>query len=130
MSNNAKIGGVLTIVSGALGVLGGFFALLGILAVRSISGMPEFYYDYYYYPTDFLTFIAVFYAVIGISGLILGILGITGGVFALQKKRWGLALAGAITGCFTFLPCGVPAIIFVAMAKSEFPAKQPSGPPV
>ena len=50
------------------------------------------------------------------------VLGIIGGVYALQRKYWGLALAGAIAGSISFFPCGIVAIIFTAMAKPEFDA--------
>ena len=79
--------------------------------------------SYSYYdapPIEFFTIMSVFYGVVGLSLLLIGVLGIVGGVSALKKKRWGLALAGAIAGTFTFFPIGIPAIIFVAMAKPEF----------
>lgn len=51
---------------------------------------------------------------------VLGIVAIIGGVFALRRKVWGLALAGAtcaLSGCSLF---GILAIIFVALGRSEF----------
>ncbi len=57
----------------------------------------------------------------GVFWIILGIVAIIGGVFALQKKVWGLALVGAI--CALLWPSsilGILAIIFVALSKSEF----------
>ena len=62
----------------------------------------------------------VFYSAIGLFYALVGVLGIVGGVFALKKNRWSLALAGAIAGTVTFFPCGIPAIIFVTLAKQEF----------
>ena len=47
---------------------------------------------------------------------------IVGGIFALRRRVWGLALAGAI--CAFLVPAGfilgILAIIFVAMGKREF----------
>jgi hypothetical protein len=71
-------------------------------------------------PPEFFTIIAVFYAAFGVSFTLIGALGIIGGVSLIKKKRWGLALAGAIAGTITFFPCGIPAIIFVSLAKDEF----------
>jgi len=47
---------------------------------------------------------AVIYGTLGVLDIILGALGIVGGIFAIQRKHWGWALAGAIAGCLTFLP--------------------------
>jgi hypothetical protein len=131
MSNNAKVGGVLAIVSGGLGAIGALSMLFVALALQYTS--DEYVYHsngYYYYPDDFWAFITVFYVVIGVIGLLLGALGIVGGIYALRRKRWGLALAGAIASCLTFLPCGVVAVVFVAMGRPEFAANQPSPPPL
>ena len=48
------------------------------------------------------------------------ILAIVGGIYALGRKRWGLALTGAICACFPIIPLGVLAIIFVSLGKKEF----------
>jgi hypothetical protein len=129
MSNNAKVGGVLSIVAGGLGVIGAFFVLLFILALRYEFSVAPFYYYDYYYPDEIFAFITLIYTVMGVIGLLLGALAVVGGIYALRRKRWGLALAGSIASCFTFFPCGVPAIIFVAIGKPEFSAIPPPGPP-
>lgn len=66
---------------------------------------------------------------VGIIALILGIVAIVGGVFALKRRIWGLSLAGAI--CALFPPhiaiLGILAIIFVSLSKKEF-GKQENKP--
>jgi len=52
--------------------------------------------------------------------LIVGIMPIIGGIYALQRKNWGLALAGSIVAIFGSSVMGILATIFVAMAKNEF----------
>jgi hypothetical protein len=54
--------------------------------------------------------------------VILAIIAIIGGIFALRRRIWGLALFGAICAIFSPLTwfLGVLAIIFVAIGKSEF----------
>jgi hypothetical protein len=63
--------------------------------------------------------------VVGALLLVLGIVAIIGGVFAINRRVWGLALAGAI--CALFPPqvavLGILSIIFVALSKSEFSKK-------
>ena len=58
----------------------------------------------------------------GVMAIILGAVAITGGIFALRRRIWGMALAGAI--CALFPPhvavLGILAIIFVALSKGEF----------
>jgi hypothetical protein len=59
---------------------------------------------------------------IGAPLIILGIVSIVGGVFALRRRIWGLALAGAI--CALFPPpiaiLGILSIIFLAISTREF----------
>ena len=50
---------------------------------------------------------------------ILGIIGIAGGVCAVKRTRWGLALAGAICSLLA-LPLGIAAIILVILSRGEF----------
>lgn len=125
MENHAKTGGILTIIAGAFGVLWLAWAVFAILMMRFMFSMP-----YHYYPSTpppgFFTLIMIFYSAFGVFFLLVGVLGIVGGVFALKKKLWGLALAGAIAGTVTFFPCGIPGIIFVTMAKPEFSARKPA----
>jgi hypothetical protein len=68
-------------------------------------------------------YIAPFIWVTGIPFAILGILSIVGGVFALSRKVWGMALAGSITSLFSpplFWLLGITAIVFTALSKNEF----------
>ncbi|HEX75976.1 MAG TPA: hypothetical protein G4O12_05245 [Dehalococcoidia bacterium] len=54
--------------------------------------------------------------------VIIGILAIVGGIYALRRKIWGLALAGAICATlsqFTFF-LGIAAIILTVVSKKEF----------
>ena len=101
--------GVLCIAAGTLTII---WALYFILAFSGLSSLP----GAAMYGLVKLALILVFV----IPGLILGALDIIGGIFALKRKLWGLALAGAIATIFPFFPMGILAIIFVAMGKNEF----------
>ena len=121
MENQAKVGGILCIVSGA-------FCVFHLAWTAFTIYMVEFMFDRPFspnfpthpFPPDFYTFMTIFYGAIGLFFTLSGILAIVGGVFALKKRRWGMALAGSVAGTFTFFPVGIPAIIFIAMAKQEF----------
>ncbi len=55
---------------------------------------------------------------IGIVLLVVGIIALVGGIYAIKRRRWGLALAGAILSLPGIM--GILAIIFVSLGKKEF----------
>ena len=58
---------------------------------------------------------------IGAPLIVLGIIVIVGGIYALRRKVWGLALAGSICALVgPWFILGILAIIFVALGKGEF----------
>jgi hypothetical protein len=97
--------------AGILSIIAGAFEVLGGIGVGSLSGL-----------LGSLAGIPGLGALLGFPMIILGVVAIVGGVFALRRRVWGLALAGAI--CALFMPTiallGILAIIFVAMGKKEF----------
>ena len=129
MQNHAKVGGVLSIIAGSLGVLS-FLFFIGIAVVMLI--IPGGFGDSYYHnpgpPEGFFAIMAAIYIIMGICHVVVGALAIVGGVFALRKTHWGWALAGSIGATIVFFPCGVPAIIFTAMGKPEFQSTAPVAP--
>ena len=118
MGNKSKAAGILSIISGAFGILWLGWAFL---AVYMFSNMSQWGYMPYSSspPQSLLVLITVLYTSIGMFFTLVGILGIVGGVSALRKRRWAIALAGAIAGTITFFPCGIPAVILISMAKEE-----------
>jgi uncharacterized membrane protein HdeD (DUF308 family) len=93
--------GILAIIAGALHVI------LGII-IAAIGGIA------------FFRLTAIFAG----PFLILGIIAIVGGIYALRREIWGLALAGAICAIIPLiLPwniLGILAVIFVSLGKREF----------
>jgi len=66
--------------------------------------------------------------------IVLGLITIVGGIFAVRRRVWGLALAGAICAVFPFHPygsliwtpiLGILAIVFVALSRNEFSSATP-----
>lgn len=94
--------GILCIIAGALQLIFG----LAIAAVGGIGG----------------ALIGMgWLSAIGAPLIVLGIIVIVGGIYALRRKVWGLALAGSICALVgPWFVLGILAIIFVAMGKSEF----------
>ena len=106
--------GILSIIAGALTVITG-------IIVSAARGMM-FAYPWTTYGGDWAEMLqaAQIVGVVGAVLIILGIVTIVGGVFALKRRLWGLALAGAIIALFPTIILGILAIIFVAMGKGEF----------
>jgi hypothetical protein len=125
----STVGGILSIVAGALGLVGGLIFLVVTLFMAAAFNDPSIFGNFGTTDGQFLTIFSVIYGVIGVKFLIVGALGVVGGIFSIQRKRWGWALAGAIAGCISFLPVGVGAVVLVAMARPEFTQVAPGAAP-
>ena len=118
MYQKSHTGGILTIVSGVLGILECAVLVIVIACVRLVETSPEFGVNYA--DPDVFQFIYLIYGLPALLCLLLGVLGIIGGIYAAKRRLWGLALAGAIGSVITFLPLGIAAVIMIAQAQKEF----------
>ena len=119
MTNYAKIGGILSIISGGFSILWLIMAVLMMVMMWSFTNPA--YYDFRNAPPgNVMTIMMVFYGVMAFIGLLVGALAVVGGIYGIRKKIWGLALAGAIAGTLVFFPAGIVAIIFTALGKPEY----------
>jgi len=111
-----KVAGILSIIAGVFGLISGI--VLTVVA-RLSDLIPWYCWDA---PLELETVPFPLIGAIGAIFIILGIVAIVGGAFAIQRRIWGLALAGAI--CALIVPpvfiLGILSIIFVAMSKNEF----------
>jgi hypothetical protein len=123
MRNDSKIGGILSIISGAFGVLSILMYILIIIMVVYASRTGS--YSHFPYTSETLFIVYIVYGIMGLVTSLLGILAIIGGVFALKGKYWGWSLAGAIAATITFFPCGIASIIFIAKSQAEFKPSMP-----
>ena len=55
-----------------------------------------------------------------IAMVTVGIVAIIGGVYAIRRRNWGLALAGSILAVPGIPPAGVLALVLVAISRKEF----------
>jgi len=105
--------GILDIVAGSCVLLGGISLL--IFGTIGSSIIP------YFVPQVPPVMAAVIFSSIAVPLILIAILAIVGGVYALQRKIWGLALAGSIAAFFSpAWVLGVAAIVFTALSKNEF----------
>ena len=105
----ATSGGIMCLIMGAWGVMS------GVILAFITSNYPTVWIRLSPMETLVVNRLAPF-------GIALGLVAILGGVYALRRRRWGLALAGAI--CAAMIPpplfLGVLAIVFIAVGRDEF----------
>ena len=122
------VAGLLDIVSGALGIIVGLFMSLRVLGIRAAhaaagaapgvtprvaphaGALPQM--PHMFFPGMGIAF--------GIALLVIGVLAIVGGVYALRLKAWGLALAGSIGAVITGPIIGLLALIFTVLGREDF----------
>ena len=106
--------GILTIIAGALNLIAGLIVAAIGGTIASLAGWWDWGMEWGVSP-------AVLSA-IGAPLIVIGIIAIVGGVFAIKRKIWGLALAGAIFALFPppLFVLGLLAIIFIAISRKEF----------
>jgi hypothetical protein len=96
------VAGILAIIAGAIQVILGTVGAAGVGFVGGIVGIG---------------WLSAIFAPL----IVFGIVAIVGGIYALRREVWGLALAGsicALVGPWAIL--GILAIIFVSLGKGEF----------
>ena len=112
------VAGILNIIVGVLRLLAVFGIIIAIIVINAISywsGLIEVEI----YPLTVGALIGILIAV-AVFLAIAGILSLLGGISALQRRRWGLALAGSIASIIGPIIIGIPALIFTIISKNEF----------
>jgi uncharacterized membrane protein HdeD (DUF308 family) len=99
----------LSTTAGVLDIIDGCFSLLVvvglIVAIAFVSDEAD--------TLAILVPIAVVFAV-------KAILAIAGGMCALQRRSWGMAVIGAIAACLPFSLLGIVALILTAVSRDQF----------
>ena len=116
------VAGILNIIAGVLSLLGAIGVIIGIIVFVSVGGAPflaDMWGDLAHLGIG-LNFLIIILVIVAIFSAIVGILPLLGGIYALQRKKWGLALAGSIAAIFGSTPLGIAATIFTALSKDEF----------
>lgn len=112
------IGGVLVVISGLLGIiLGLILAVLSSSITDLMGGM---------YGEDVLSAVEGILVTCGVIWFIIGLVALIGGVFAIRRKKWGIAIVGGVFALFTIGPyflgsiLGLIGLILIAISKDEF----------
>lgn len=102
------VAGILDIIVGCLSV----FGVLGLMvAIAFVSDEPD--------TLAILVPIAVLLALKSILALV-------GGMYALQRRNWGMALVGAIAAALPFSLLGIVALILTALSRDQFSQRMES----
>ncbi|HHE41428.1 MAG TPA: hypothetical protein ENL12_02135 [Dehalococcoidia bacterium] len=116
-------GGILSIIVGVLEAVAGGFLIASVLLTSgewelALPLVPRF--------GDFgvISFDPTPVLIAGIVVLVLGILAISGGVSALKRSSFGLAIVGALCAFLPVNILGLLALIFVSLGSSEFRAEE------
>ena len=112
------VAGILNIIVGVFNLIGMFLIIIVIVAIG--SGMLAL--------SAFINIIPIWLSgilqgVLIIIAILLGVfspLPLIGGIYAVQRKNWGLALAGSIAAILSSTPLGIVSTVLVALAKNEF----------
>lgn len=99
--------------AGILDIISGSFGLIGFCALVIAGGVVRF-------APNIPRFLPPMFMGLALPLVIVGILAIVGGIYALQRRNWGLALAGSIAAFFPSWLLGIAAIIFTALSREEF----------
>ncbi len=108
---------ILDIVAGILSLIGSLVAIVGMIAVGS---SPEFWRVATEVSPARIGLAETALIVIAIVAAISGVLTLLGGIYAVQRKKWVLALVGSVVGILSATLLGVLATVFIAISKEEF----------
>ena len=103
------MGGLLTLLSGLLGLLGIASYAIGFGEVG--SGIAK---------GDVPPFVPSIIFGMPIPAAVIALLAVAGGILALLRKRWRWSLAGSIAAALSLIILGIPAVVLIALSRDEF----------
>ncbi len=112
------VAGILNIITGVINLFGMFvvIGLLtafggGILSIIRIADMMPIWLS------------GMVHGVLIIMAILLAVLSslpLIGGVYAIQRKSWSLALTGSVVAILSIPPLGIVSTVLVSLSKNEF----------
>jgi hypothetical protein len=112
------VAGILNITLGTLNLFG-MFVIIGLLVtfgggILTVVRIAEFI------PLWMSGMVQGMLIILALLLAVSSSLPLIGGIYAIQRKAWGLALAGSIVATLTAAPLGIISTILVALSKDEF----------
>ncbi len=112
------VAGIINIVIGILNLFGMFIIMAILVAigggVMALSRIAELM------PLWLSGIIQGFMVIVALLMAVFSALPLIGGINALQRKNWGLALAGSIVAILSTALPGIAATVLVALSRKEF----------
>jgi uncharacterized membrane protein len=105
--------GILDIVAGILSLFSLFFVFLGLAALKTTVGADML-------PGVPANLIAAVIIAVGAFFICIDILAIVCGIYTLLRRKWWVALTGAIAAFLASWIIGIAAIVFTVMSKKEY----------
>jgi hypothetical protein len=102
------------VIAGVFNIIFGSFILLAFLGLVIAAIVTAATSDY---TTAYLPLIL---GLVSLPVLAVGLLELFGGIFAIQRKLWGVALTASIVLAIGSTVFGVAAIVLIAVSKDEF----------
>lgn len=109
------IAGYLLVVTGIITILG--IVIMTIILWAMSQGMAAGFVEPANIPAGLIL-------VMGLMLSLPAIVSVIGGIYAVRRRLWGMALAGAICSCFYFNVLGIPALVLIILSKNEFIVNQ------
>jgi hypothetical protein len=98
--------GILEIIAGGLAVIVGCGLYMSARIANLLTTVPPWINTLLTYP--------------GIPLVLLGALAITGGIYALRRRGWAMALTGSISALIASPLLGLVALILALLSKKEY----------
>ena len=110
--------GTLNIIVGVFNLLGMFCIIIVLVAIG--SGILAFSTVINLMPLWLSGIVQGVLIIMAILLAIFSALPLIGGIYAAQRKNWGLSLAGSIVAILSLTPLGIASTVLVVLAKNEF----------
>ena len=109
------VAGILAVIAAVLKLFASFGLIIAIFAVRNNPAIYSVLREAAVF-VDIPTILLV----IAVPLAVFGIMAMAGGIYALQGKRWPLALTGSIAAALPFSILGIAAFVVTVLTRDEF----------
>lgn len=113
------VSGILAIIAGSMGIGGGVSIIIFGVSLVDMPGLYEEIAEIVRRASTLGMPLSVASG-LGAIPLALGIVAIIGGVFAVRRMKWPLALTGSILAIPLGIPLGIISTVFLAQSGDEF----------
>ena len=108
-TSKPAVAGIINIITGCIKLLGAVYLILFVINVFEFAELSNFFNGFLLPIWISITLLIIF-----------GVLAITGGIYNVQRKRWGWALTSSIIVIFPCIILGITTTILTMLSKNEF----------